>query len=97
MNRWDSPLFAVIAEDEEPPFDSIWEAIIGNDGAQKVVRPIQATVLVSCVKRGPFVDVVSGVLYQKRHVIIYADSLMAPRKQQLRRITSMLSIRLRLM
>lgn len=46
MSRWDSPLFTVLDEDETPPFEKIWEAIVGSDGKAKVVRPNQATVLV---------------------------------------------------
>jgi protein KTI12 len=46
MTRWDSPLFIVVEEDETPPCDQIWEALIGNDGKMKVVRPNMATVLV---------------------------------------------------
>jgi protein KTI12 len=45
MNRWDSPLFIVVPDDENPPFDQIWDAIIGSDGKAKVVRPNAATVL----------------------------------------------------
>jgi protein KTI12 len=46
MTRWDSPLFTVLDEDETPPFDQIWDAMVGSDGKAKVVRPNQATVLV---------------------------------------------------
>jgi hypothetical protein len=46
MTRWDSPLFTVLDKDETPPFDQIWEAMVGSDGKTKVVRPNQATVLV---------------------------------------------------
>ena len=46
MTRWDSPLFTVLYEDEAPPFEAIWEAMIGNDGRAKVVKPNMATVLV---------------------------------------------------
>lgn len=46
MSRWDSPLFVVPYDDETPPFEQIWEALIGNDGKAKTVRPNQATVLV---------------------------------------------------
>lgn len=46
MTRWDSPLFTVLDEDEVPPCDEIWEALVGSDGKAKVVRPNQATVLV---------------------------------------------------
>lgn len=49
MNRWDSPLFTVLFEDETPPFGQIWDAIIGSDGKAKLVRPNQATVLVGPV------------------------------------------------
>ncbi|KAF2838438.1 chromatin associated protein KTI12 [Patellaria atrata CBS 101060] len=45
MSRWDSPLFTVLPDDENPPFDQIWEAIIGSDGRKIVVKPHQATVL----------------------------------------------------
>lgn len=46
MARWDSPLFTVVEEDATPPFEQIWEALVGSDGKTKVVRPNQATVLV---------------------------------------------------
>ncbi|KAI2612316.1 chromatin associated protein KTI12 [Hypoxylon fragiforme] len=46
MTRWDSPLFTLIWEDDEPQakqvFDSMWDAIAGE--ARKLVRPNQATV-----------------------------------------------------
>lgn len=45
MTRWDSPLFIVPYDDETPPFDAIWEAMIGSDGKAKVVRQNLATVL----------------------------------------------------
>ncbi|KAK6437461.1 kti12, chromatin associated [Oleoguttula sp. CCFEE 5521] len=45
MSRWDAPLFTVPFDDEEPPFDAIWEAMVGSDGQSKVVRPNAATVL----------------------------------------------------
>jgi protein KTI12 len=45
MTRWDSPLFTIPYEDAEPPFEAIWEAMIGSDGKAKVVRPNAATVL----------------------------------------------------
>jgi protein KTI12 len=47
MARWDSPLFTVLWDDESPPCDTIWDALIGSaDGKTKVVvRPNQATVL----------------------------------------------------
>jgi protein KTI12 len=46
MTRWDSPLFTVLYEDETPPFEQLWEAMIGSGGQTKVVRPNAATVLV---------------------------------------------------
>ncbi|KAI8715463.1 hypothetical protein NCS52_01054100 [Fusarium sp. LHS14.1] len=46
MTRWDSPLFTLIWEDDEPQtakvFSDMWDAIAGE--ARKVVRPNQATV-----------------------------------------------------
>ncbi|MCJ1357927.1 MAG: hypothetical protein MMC33_007923 [Icmadophila ericetorum] len=45
MTRWDSPLFTVPYDDEEPPYEAIWEAIVGKVGEKKVVKPNQATVL----------------------------------------------------
>ncbi|EUC32101.1 hypothetical protein COCVIDRAFT_28164 [Bipolaris victoriae FI3] len=45
MTRWDSPLFIVVEEDETPPCDQIWEAMIGSDGKLKTVKPNLATVL----------------------------------------------------
>ncbi|QDS67682.1 hypothetical protein FKW77_005272 [Venturia effusa] len=45
MARWDSPLFTTVYEDETPPFEQIWEAMVGNDGQAKIVRPNAATVL----------------------------------------------------
>jgi protein KTI12 len=47
MARWDSPLFTVLWDDEKPPCEAIWDALIGSDveGGKKVVRPNQATVL----------------------------------------------------
>lgn len=45
MNRWDAPLFTIPFEDADPPYDDIWEAMVGSDGKAKVVRPNAATVL----------------------------------------------------
>lgn len=45
MSRWDAPLFTVPVEDESPPCEAIWEALIGSDGKAKVVRQNLATVL----------------------------------------------------
>ena len=45
MTRWDSPLFIVVPEDETPPLDQIWDAVVGSDGQTKVIKPNAATVL----------------------------------------------------
>ncbi|KEZ41618.1 putative rna polymerase ii elongator complex subunit protein [Scedosporium apiospermum] len=46
MTRWDSPLFALVWDDDEERtkqvFDSLWDAIAGE--GRKVVKPNQATV-----------------------------------------------------
>lgn len=47
MTRWDSPLFTVPYDDEQPPGDAIWAALIGSDGKTKIVKPNQATVMVA--------------------------------------------------
>ncbi len=46
MTRWDSPLFTVPFDDEKPPCENIWEAIIGPEGRAKIVKPNLATVMV---------------------------------------------------
>ena len=46
MTRWDSPLFTVPFEDDEPPFDAIWASMIESEGKAKIVKPNAATVLV---------------------------------------------------
>ncbi|KAF2405042.1 chromatin associated protein KTI12 [Trichodelitschia bisporula] len=45
MTRWDSPLFTVLYDDPAPPGEAIWDALVGNDGRVKMVRPNAATVL----------------------------------------------------
>lgn len=47
FTRWDSPLFTALWDDETPPCEAIWDAVIGSDaeGGKKVVRPNNATVL----------------------------------------------------
>ncbi|KAL8717756.1 MAG: hypothetical protein Q9225_005033, partial [Loekoesia sp. 1 TL-2023] len=45
MTRWDSPLFTVPYDDERPPFEEIWNALIGAEGELKKVKPNQATVM----------------------------------------------------
>ena len=61
MTRWDSPLFTVLDEDETPPFDQIWDAMVGSDGKAKVVRPNQATVLV-CIFFQPLYKALDSLL-----------------------------------
>lgn len=46
MTRWDSPLFTVPFDDEAPPYEEIWEAMIGSEGKAKVVKPNTATAVV---------------------------------------------------
>lgn len=46
MTRWDSPLFTVPYDDNAPPFEAIWEAMIGSDGRIKTVKPNLATIMV---------------------------------------------------
>lgn len=46
MNRWDSPLFTVLLEDEAPPFDQIWNAVVASDGKIKTAKPNAATLTV---------------------------------------------------
>lgn len=46
MTRWDSPLFTVPYDDEKPPFDDIWEVLVGSEATAKTVKPNQATVTV---------------------------------------------------
>ncbi|OCL04293.1 chromatin associated protein KTI12 [Glonium stellatum] len=76
MTRWDSPLFTVLDQDETPPFENIWEAIVGSDGKAKIVRPNQATVLKPATEQNYLYeldkttsDVLSHILvWQKDHV-----------------------------
>lgn len=46
MTRWDSPLFTVPFDDEKPPCEDIWEAMIGSEGFVKSVKPNMTTVMV---------------------------------------------------
>lgn len=59
MTRWDSPLFIVVEEDETPPCDQIWEAMIGSDGKLKTVKPNLATVLVRVLGPPRFANLTS--------------------------------------
>ncbi len=47
MARWDSPIFTVLWDDQTPPCEAIWNAVVGSEveGGKKTVRPNQATVL----------------------------------------------------
>ncbi|KAL8910244.1 MAG: hypothetical protein Q9171_004445 [Xanthocarpia ochracea] len=45
MTRWDSPLFTVPYDDVTPPCEDIWNALIGNEGELKRVKPNLATVM----------------------------------------------------
>lgn len=46
MTRWDSPLFTVAYDDETPPCQDIWDAMVGTEGKVKTVKPNLATVTV---------------------------------------------------
>ena len=46
MNRWDSPLFTILLDDETPPCDQIWNAVVASDGKIKTAKPNAATVTV---------------------------------------------------
>lgn len=48
MTRWDSPLFTVPFDDEKPPCEEIWEAMVGSDGKAKIIKPNTATMMVDC-------------------------------------------------
>ena len=53
MTRWDSPLFTVTFDDEAPPHELIWEAMIGSEGKTKTVKPNLATVTVRAYRQSP--------------------------------------------
>ena len=46
MARWDSPLFTIPYNDEAPPCQVIWDAMVGSEGTVKIVKPNLATVMV---------------------------------------------------
>ena len=46
MTRWDSPLFTVPYDDDAPPCQDIWDAMVGSEGKAKIVKPNLATVMV---------------------------------------------------
>ncbi|KAF2220399.1 chromatin associated protein KTI12, partial [Elsinoe ampelina] len=62
LNRWDSPLFVVPHDDPDPPYDAIWEAVVGGEGGRKTVKPHQATVLKKASEEGylPYLERVCG-------------------------------------
>lgn len=62
MTRWDSPLFTVPYDDETPPFDAIWEALVGSDGNTKLIKPHQATVMVHGIYLAPLSNSVQAKL-----------------------------------
>lgn len=47
MARWDSPLFTVLYDDETPPSQDIWDAMVGSEGKARTAKPNLATVIVS--------------------------------------------------
>ncbi|KAG9194117.1 hypothetical protein G6011_04152 [Alternaria panax] len=75
MTRWDSPLFIVVEEDEKPPCDQIWDAMVGSDGKMKTVKPNLATVLKPATEQNYLYeldkttsDILAQImLYQKDH------------------------------
>lgn len=46
MTRWDSPLFTIPYDDDAPPCQDIWDAMVGSEGKVKTVKPNLATVMV---------------------------------------------------
>lgn len=52
MTRWDSPLFTVPFDDDAPPFQDIWDAMVGSDGKAKIVKANLATVMVNSIRSG---------------------------------------------
>ncbi|KAL6715495.1 kti12, chromatin associated [Lecanora helva] len=75
MTRWDSPLFTVPYDDDAPPCDDIWEAMIGSEGNVKTVKPNQATVMKPAAEPNYLYDldqitqeILNTILdYQKHH------------------------------
>lgn len=75
MNRWDSPLFTVAVDDETPPFEKIWDAVVGSNGQVRTVKPNVATVTTSATEADYLYeldkatqDIVNLVLeWQKNH------------------------------
>ncbi|CZT08378.1 related to KTI12 (TOT4) protein [Rhynchosporium agropyri] len=45
FTRWDSPLFTVVWDDEQPPNEAIWESLVGSENGKKVVQANRATIL----------------------------------------------------
>jgi len=101
MTRWDSPLFTVVYEDDTPPFEQIWEAMIGSEGQRKIVKPNAATVLKPATPQDYMLeldkstsDIVSQILsWQKDHSGEGGGSVSVPDvEQQLDLPTSTLSL-----
>ena len=65
MTGWDSPLFTVPFEDEHPPYEAIWDAVIGWEGKARVVKPNMATALVLMF------PIFSSVLYSPSPILYY--------------------------
>ncbi|KAI9840610.1 MAG: hypothetical protein M1837_001506 [Sclerophora amabilis] len=80
MTRWDSPLFTVLYDDLDPPYDAIWDAMIGSSGdggkGPKPVKPNQATLLKPVASSSYLYeldrttqDIITRILaYQKDHL-----------------------------
>lgn len=76
MTRWDSPLFTVPYDDAHPPYEQIWEAIMGSEGTGKVVKPNMATMQVRVdpiSKRGEMLITVGRGRNQRRSRIIFTS------------------------
>lgn len=90
MNRWDAPLFPIPFEDEQPPCEAIWEALIGSDGKTKVVRPNAATVLKPAAEHGYLYELdkttsdIVGLItsWQQDHAGESGGELPVPESQQ---------------
>ena len=53
MTRWDSPLFTIPFDDDTPPYQDIWDAMVGSEGSVKTVKPNLATVMVKLLYLKP--------------------------------------------
>ena len=68
MTRWDSPLFTLPYVDEAPPYEAIWEAMIGSNAKLKAVKPNTATVLVClrCLSQDNGLDITTWLIYHQQ-------------------------------